>query len=155
MRPVASRIRRARPGEAAALSSLIRRSKAHWGYGPEFLAAVADDLSLTPQEVAADEVWVLEEADGVVIGLYRIVRGRPVTLADLWLEPSAIGRGNGRKLWEHAIDHARALGARAVELDADPHAVGFYERLGARRIGETPSEAVPGRMLPRMRIDLP
>lgn len=154
MQPVAARIRRARPGEAPALTDLMRRSKAHWGYDPDVMAAVAEDLSLTAEEVAADEVWVLEDTESAAIGLYRIVRGQPPTLADLWLEPSAIGRGNGRRLWEHALDNARSLGARAVELDADPHAVGFYERLGARRIGETLSPAIPGRKLPRMRIEL-
>jgi hypothetical protein len=53
-----------------------------------------------------------------------------------------------------AVSRARAGGASALELDADPNAVGFYERMGARQVGETPSSVVPGRSLPRMRIDL-
>jgi hypothetical protein len=32
---------------------------------------------------------------------------------------------------------ARALGAMRLVLEADPNAVGFYERLGARRIGDS------------------
>ena len=43
--------------------------------------------------------------------------------------------------------------ARAIGLDADPHAVGFYEHMGAKVIGEAPSGSIPGRMLPRMEDD--
>jgi hypothetical protein len=42
-----------------------------------------------------------------------------------------------------------------VELSADPNAAGFYERMGATRIGELDSE-VDGkpRKLPRMKVDI-
>jgi hypothetical protein len=41
-----------------------------------------------------------------------------------------------------------------MELDADPNAVGFYERMGAEVVGETPSRIMPDRTLPRMRVTL-
>ncbi len=69
----------------------------------------------------------------------------------MWVEPDAMGNGHGRRLFEHAVAIARSLGATALELDADPNAVGFYERMGMERIGETPSTLIPGRALPRMR----
>lgn len=75
-------------------------------------------------------------------------------LEDLWLEPEAIGAGHGRRLWEHAVAVARACGASAMELDAEPNAMGFYERMGAVRVGVTASSVVPGRELPRMRVPL-
>ena len=37
---------------------------------------------------------------------------------------------------------------------ADPNAAGFYERNGAVRIGEAPSDAVPGRLLPLYELRL-
>ena len=42
---------------------------------------------------------------------------------------------------------AAALGVTALSIESDPHAEGFYLRLGARRIGEVPS-TLPGRVLP-------
>jgi hypothetical protein len=33
-------------------------------------------------------------------------------------------------------------------IQSDPFAEGFYLRLGADRIGEVPSQALPGRVLP-------
>ena len=37
---------------------------------------------------------------------------------------------------------------------ADPNAAGFYERNDAVRIGEAPSDAVPGRLLPLYELRL-
>jgi len=43
----------------------------------------------------------------------------------------------------------------ALELSADPNAEGFYQRMGATRIGEVRSEIEgQARVLPRMRIEL-
>ena len=33
-------------------------------------------------------------------------------------------------------------------IAADPNAVGFYERAGARVVGEIPSDSIAGRVLP-------
>ena len=149
-----ARIRRARPDEADALSALARRSKAHWGYDADFLERVQDAMTLHADEIGRHEVWVLESSSGMPIGYHRVIPGEPAELEDLWVEPSAIGSGAGRRLFAHALEIARTEGASAIEIDADPHAVGFYERMGAIRIGETPSALIPGRSLPRLRIEV-
>lgn len=145
-------IRRARPEEAPALRALAHRSKAHWPYSPEFLAAVEPMLQLEPDDVATQEVWVLE-LDGVAVGWHRVTsHGDRAELEDLWLEPPAIGNGLGRFLFQHAVGVAADDGATRMEWDADPFALGFYQAMGGEEIGSTPSAAEPGRMLPRMRI---
>lgn len=148
------RIRRARPDEAAALTALSHRSKAYWGYPPELMARFVEDLVLTADEIRERDVWVLEAEGRAALGYHHTIQGEPAILQELWVEPSAIGAGRGRRLLEHAIALARAAGATAMELDADPNAVPFYERMGGRVIGQTPSTAVVGRTLPRMRLDL-
>lgn len=145
-------LRRARPAEAAELAALAVRSKGHWPYPPEFLARFARAQGLTEQVVAANEVWVAEH-DGTVRGFYTLLhRTDRTVLDDLWLDPGEIGRGSGRLLFEHAVDRARAGGARVLEWDADPHAVGFYERMGASTVGW--SDSPLGRPLPRMCLAL-
>lgn len=146
------RIRRARSDEADALSALAARSKAHWGYDAAFMERVRDAMTLRPEDVGRHEVWVLESSSGAPIGYHRVIPGEPAELEDLWVEPSAIGSGAGRRLLEHALEVARITGASALEIDADPHAVGFYERMGAVLIGDTPSTLIPGRRLPRLQI---
>jgi GNAT superfamily N-acetyltransferase len=147
-------IREARPGEAADLTGLARRAKAHWDYEPDLLARFVADIEISEEAVAAREVRVFEDAGGTVVGVVRLVPGRPAILEDLWVDPSAIGTGVGRRLWEDAVERTRADGHGAIELDADPNAVGFYEHMGAIRIGDTPSSIVRGRTLPRMRYDI-
>ncbi len=148
------RIRRARPDEADALSALARRAKAHWAYDADFLALVREAMTLHAEDIERHEVWVIEGDLGAPIGYHRVIPGNPAELEDLWVDPPAIGTGAGRRLFEHAADVARGSGATALEIDADPHAVGFYERMGAVRIGETASTIIRGRSLPRLRLDL-
>lgn len=140
-------LRPARPGEAAALSELALRSKAHWGYDEDFLERCRTVLTLRADEVEARRTVVAEE-DGVVHGFYTLDDGE---LGNLWIDPGHLRRGVGRRLWEHAVETARALGLRELRITADPHAEGFYRAMGAVRVGEVASEISPGRLLPELR----
>jgi GNAT superfamily N-acetyltransferase len=75
-------------------------------------------------------------------------------LAKLFVMPDRLRRGIGQALFTHAIAAARGRGARHLTILADPNAAGFYEANGAVRIGDAPSDAIPGRRLPlyKMRI---
>jgi predicted N-acetyltransferase YhbS len=75
-------------------------------------------------------------------------------LNKLFIEPRHIRSGVGRALLAHAIAEARRRGAGRLTILADPNAAAFYERAGAVRIGEAPSDAVPGRLLPLYEVRL-
>ena len=98
--------------------------------------------------------WVAESARRKPARLRRALAGRSMALAEvdpIYVEPAMQGRALGKCLWSQCLeDHARATGASRLGLDSDPHAIGFYERMGCRVIGEAPSGSIPGRMLPRM-----
>ncbi len=147
-------IRRARADEAATLSDLAARSKAYWGYSPELVAAFKAQLTVTPEEVAAEATYVLEE-QGQLLGFYR-VNGSPPQghLEDLFVEPAHVGQGCGKKLWEHALVSARELGFKSIMLESDPYAEDFYLSRGAERVGDESSPGHPGRDLPVMRYAL-
>ncbi len=66
-----------------------------------------------------------------------------------------MGRGFGKQLWQHTMQVARSLGARRVLIASDPFAEGFYRAMGAPRVGEVPSDAIPGRRLPLLIHCLP
>jgi GNAT superfamily N-acetyltransferase len=149
-----AQIRRAVPNEASELRELAHRSKAHWPYSAGFLEAARPLLQLTEADVAQQAVYVLER-DGALLGWHRITfHGDRAELEDLWLEPAVIGKGHGRELFDHAAELARGRGAAVLEWDAEPFARGFYEAMGGVEIGRTPSAALPGRTLPRMRLEL-
>jgi GNAT superfamily N-acetyltransferase len=147
-------IRRAALGEAAALRDLAHRSKAHWPYSAEFLAAVEPLLQLDEHDLVEHQVWVME-SDGAVAGWHRVtLRGELAELEDLWLEPQHIGSGLGRVLFEHAVEIAVDHRASRLEWDAEPYAEGFYRAMGGEEIGRSQSAAEAGRTLPRMRLPL-
>ena len=62
-------IRLARVEEAAALSDLCFRSKAVWGYDPEFTALMPAALEVVPEHIAAGDLWIATGVDGEIAGV--------------------------------------------------------------------------------------
>ncbi len=138
-------LRRARVGEAALLTEIAFAAKQHWGYPAEWLAAWRYDLTVTADYIRTQRV-VVAETDGLIagfVGLLRTAEGDQ--LEHLWLRPSCMGRGLGRRLFEEAVNQARAAGITALQIRADPNAEGFYLKMGAVRIGEEVYE-LPGKI---------
>jgi GNAT superfamily N-acetyltransferase len=150
--PLAVTLRPAVPAEADALSRLALRSKGYWGYDEEFLAACRVELTLRPEQCDGVHTVVAERGDAL-LGFYRLAGEAPVAeLADLFVDPTVIGRGVGATLLADAVDRARALGVSRLVIDADPHAAGFYVRMGARRVGSVASSSIVRRQLPRFEL---
>ncbi|MDR6288555.1 GNAT superfamily N-acetyltransferase [Inquilinus ginsengisoli] len=148
-------IRPARPEEAAALSALVLRSKAHWGYDAAFMAQVRDVLQVTPEAIRAGGVFVAVDGDDRPLGLGSVgIADGAAELELLFVDPAAMGQGAGRALYRHAVAMARAGGAGTLWILADPGAEPFYRAMGATTVGQAPSDAIPGRMLPRMKAEL-
>jgi predicted N-acetyltransferase YhbS len=153
----APRLRLARIDEAPGLSELCVRSKASWGYDEAFMALARVVLQVNPEQIAAGDVWVATGADGEVAGMVALGPSEQPDTLDLdklFVEPQRIRSGVGSALVAHAIDEARRRGAKRLTILSDPYAAGFYERNGARLIGQTPSDAIPGRSVPLYEIKL-
>ena len=111
---------------------------------------------MTPEFIASNRVHVATYG-GEPAGTYALVgEGGQLDLEHFWIDPSWIGKGLGRALFEHATHEASALGAKTLEILSDPHAEGFYLKMGCRRAGETaaPLGDRAGRVLPRLLFDL-
>ena len=129
-------IRPAHPDETPRLTAIAHAAKRHWGYPEQWIAAWKADLTITPATLDAFEVFVAENG-GPLAGFYVLGATRPTaTLEHFWVDPEAMGRGIGRALFEHAAAQAAGRGAHRLEIESDPHAEGFYQKMGARRIGE-------------------
>jgi len=150
-------IRLARTDEASALTELCVRSKASWGYDEAFMALVRVVLVVIPEQIAAGDVWVGTAADGSVTGMVALGPSSELDTIDLdklFVEPRRIRTGVGRALLAYAIGEARRRGGKRLTILADPYAAGFYERNGARLIGQAPSDAIPGRSVPLYQVEL-
>ena len=144
-------IRPARPVEAVELTALCLRSKAHWGYDAAFMRQSRAALTVTEAMISSGRVLVAETAAGRLAGVAAVARldecGRFV-LSLMFVDPAAIRAGIGRALFKVAVRLAASAGGTSLTILADPFAEAFYRRLGAVRIGEAPSDAIPGRMVP-------
>lgn len=154
------RIRDARPADCAELSALCMRSKAHWGYDSEFMRRCEVTLRITPAELQATTVRVAETTMGRLLGVAALEsladasKPKEAEVGRLFVEPEFMGQGVGRALLNDLRKGAQAAGLDVLWILADPQAEPFYLRMGAVREGMRPSDAIPGRMLPWLRLDL-
>ena len=144
-------VRAARPGEAAALTALCVRSKAHWGYDAEFMRRSRASLTVSDADIATGRVLVAERA-GLPFGVARVEPDGELGL--MFVDPRTLNRGVGRALFVAAVALARRLGATRMAILAEPNAAPFYQRMGARLVSHAPSDAIPGRTLPLYDYDL-
>jgi|SRR5215207_1586610 len=148
-------IRYAIPGDAETLSQVAIRAKAYWGYPKNLLEVWKPTLTFSPEYFNENESWIAE-VDNRPIAFYTLQEQDGIAwIENLWVLPEYIGKGVGKQLFHHALSRTRVLGYRILQLEADPNAVGFYGKMGMRKIGERRSE-VDGqpRVLPMMEIDL-
>ncbi|MGG3865283.1 GNAT family N-acetyltransferase, partial [Aneurinibacillus aneurinilyticus] len=143
-------IRRASKEDANALSELSFRSKAYWGYNDAFMKACREDLKVTEEDINLSHVYVLE-VYGKVVAFYSLVYDKEgAELRNFFVDPIGIGKGYGKYIWKHLIETAKCLGIEQFFIHSDPHAEGFYKKMGAMRIGEVQSTVFPDRKLPFM-----
>jgi len=150
-------IREANADEAPTLSALALRSKAHWGYPDEFIAACRDVLSYSPEQTASDNFhFFIAEISDRTVGFYALERSSPqeIHLEALFIEPEYIRQGYGHTLLEHAKARAMTLGAITMTIQGDPNAEPFYRSAGAKLTGQQESTVLPGRYLPLFSISL-
>lgn len=145
-------IRAGEPHEAPCLREIAMAAKAHWGYDLELVRRWAEgDFSV--QALQARELYVAESRATPVGWAAVIPQGDICWLEDLWIQPGWMGKGIGKLLFRHAAERARQGGAINLEWEAEPNAIGFYEKMGGRYL--RPSETTEwGRRLPVMGISL-
>ena len=144
-------IRPARAEEASALTALCRRSKAHWGYDAAFMKASEEALTVDAAKIARGHVLVAENEAGALAGVVAALPLDHPGIFDLdlmFVAPEAIRNGVGETLFRAVVDVLKREQATRLIILADPNAAEFYARMGARRVGEAPSESIPGRTLP-------
>ena len=148
-------IRRAQPDEAPTLTEIAHAAKRHWGYPENWIEQWQDDLTITPDFITTNEMYVAVNSEEIAGCCALVMRDSLAELEHMWIRPAHMGNGVGRALFNKIVARATTLDAKVMELSADPNAEGFYQRMGATRIGEVRSE-IDGqpRVLPRMSFAL-
>jgi ribosomal protein S18 acetylase RimI-like enzyme len=149
------KIRYAFPQNADVLFNMALSAKAYWGYPDRWMEIWAPQLTFSPEYFGEIESWVAE-VGGVPVAFYTLQeKGGNGWIENLWVRPEFIGKGIGKRLFLHAVTRSRLKGLLILQLEADPNALGFYEKMGMYKIGERKSE-IEGqpRILPVMEIEL-
>ena len=107
---------------------------------PLELFLIADpDINVIQSYVAKSKCIVLEQNDEI-IGTYLLLPTRPhtVELVNIAIKESKQGNGYGKKLVKHAVDTARELGYKIIEVgtgNSSIRQIGFYQKCGFEIIG--------------------
>ena len=130
----------ARSEEAKALTDIAVAAKRHWGYPEGWIRRWSDILTITPEYVEAHPTFVAV-VDEKAVGFCALkIKSREALLDHLWVLPIFMGRGVGRALFAHAEEAARRVGVAEMKIVGDPHAEGFYRRMGAAVYGRESAE---------------
>ena len=110
-------------------------------------------LALRPfvaEALAGDAVewWVLVDDAGTLLGFTGLTDH---TIEGLFLDPAHRGKGGGRRLVEFAQE--RFPGVLRVDVnEQNPEALKFYEAMGFRSIGRSPTDT-GGRPYPLLHLE--
>lgn len=149
-------LRRAGEADCKTLSSIAFTAKAHWGYDAAFMEACRAELSFDAGRVKAEHI-VIAEQDGAPAGFYSLVASDAPGVGeveDMFVLPGHMGAGIGRALMADLTREAKTRGMNRLEVDADPNARAFYEKMGFEVFAASPSASIPGRELPRLYLTL-
>lgn len=131
--------RRARADEANALGEMTIAGVSYWGTDEEFPELVEDlrkNGLPTPDYIKESPVYVLEK-EGQLIGFYGLEdREGYIEMRYLFLDTDYIGKGYGKKLWEHAVKEAKKSKFDRMRILSDPNSGDFYAAMGAKQEGE-------------------
>jgi GNAT superfamily N-acetyltransferase len=145
----------AKPEQAEVLTQITLAAKRHWGYPERWMEIWKPQLTFSSNYFEENESWVAEINETPVAFCTLLEKDGSAWLENLWVTPDVLGKGIGKRLFLHIVEVSRQRGNRRLQLEADPHAVGFYEKMGMHQIGERHSEIESQpRILPIMEMQL-
>ena len=141
--PIVS-IRHAVTADAGALGEVYRRSSLSNEGDRAALLSHPEALEFSDLAVKEHRVRVAVVDDRIVGFVTLLPTGQTGELEDLFVDPDWMLHGIGRRLVLDALETAREQGLMQIEVTANPHALGFYEKVGFVTDGMTQTPFGPG-----------
>jgi GNAT superfamily N-acetyltransferase len=133
-------IRGATPDQAEALTEIAHAAKRHWGYPDAWVRLWSPSLTITPEFIEKHETYVawMDERPAGFCAISQ--EADNASLEHLWVKPVYIGKGIGAALFNHILARCKNLAVQVLKIESDPNAQGFYERMGAKKVGQVVGE---------------
>ena len=152
-------IRSAGPDDAAAIATIheaaVRGATVEACYGQAQIDAWARPRdSSRLREQLSSRLFFIAAAQGQPIG-YAQLDPKAATVRSVYVLPSLVRQGVGRRLVQTMLQVAREAGVARLQLDSSLNAVSFYESLGFRRLDEVDHELRSGAVLRCVRMERP
>ncbi|CTQ52999.1 putative acyltransferase [Roseibium album] len=150
------KLRLATPSDSSALTGILHRAKASWGYSDDKMAAFRKHWQIS-EELIRSQHMTVAEVDGVPVAFSGlVVQDEDTLLIDyLFVAPEAQKQGVGDLLLTRAEDYGRQNNLKRICLESDTYAGPFYEKRGFKVVATRPSEMSPGNNIPLMERILP
>lgn len=157
-------IRPAKDNENGVLTNISFASKKYWNYPVAYFDVWRTELTITSDYINTNIVFVAE-IDENVVGYFSIVEvkedfftGQVMVRKGFWLEhifilPEFIGQGIGTDLIATAMNICAKRNIDHLYIFSDPNAKGFYDKLGAKYINESPS-SIEGRTVSLFELEV-
>ncbi|MEA5114938.1 MAG: GNAT family N-acetyltransferase [Geobacteraceae bacterium] len=158
------KIRHAKATDSTILTDISLRAKKYWNYPDEYMERWKDELTITPEYIENNTVFVGELEDKIV-GFYSLIEihhaleirsiliEKGTWLDHMFILPRYMGKGIGTKFTTHMKAYLSEKRVDKVLIFVDPYAKGFYEKVGAKFRRESDS-SIPGRKIPVYEIKI-
>jgi len=124
-------IREATALDCAAMTQIVRTSRAYEGEYQKIIEAI----EFTPEHLYREQFFVCE-FDAKIAAFYSLkVKEIGIELDFMFVANQFLGRGIGRKLFQHMLQTSRDMGYDEVEIISHPPTEAFYAKMGAVKRG--------------------
>lgn len=138
------------PKDTNFLANLEIRSESYWGYSSDFMDRFKEIYLITEEFILDNPTYILKDGE-TIIGFYGILlNSDEASLEYLFVEPTYIGKGYGKMLWNHALEECKKLGIREFTIITSPDAREFYLKLGATVYSQVDSLISKGNKTPKL-----
>jgi len=114
----------------------------------------ASVYKLTEETLKNQITYVMVE-NNQIVGFFSIIpKQRTAHLDYFYIRREQMGKGLGRKLWNHLLDLCGEKGFKEITGETEPGALPFYIKMGANQVGTTRSKIDPKKLLPKFQFSL-
>ena len=132
------------------LTEIAFASKRTWNYPEEYFEIWKDELTIPEKYIRNNEV-IVALVNELIVGFVSVVYLREdmqfgqvkvsggYWMDHLFIDPDFQHKGIGKRLMDKAINYCKSKGVTHLKIFVDPNATGFYEKVGAVFLENSPS----------------